>query len=234
MTEDVPAPGLGLEHCAREPIHTPGAIQPHGCLLAFDPCSLVVQQVSANVEAFLGHPPALLLNRPITNSLPRQANASLKRAMSRQENDRCFRLTVKGRQLESLLHEHEGMAILEIEPTGAHPLNDAVLHGPMRQLTTIRSLQALVEATAQRVRELTGFDRVIVYRFNHDCHGEVVSESRAADIESFLDCTTRSPTYRARPARFTYVTGSGAFRTRVTRPYRSCRACGRIPERRLT
>lgn len=38
-----------LSHCASEPIHIPGAIQPHGCLIAFDPASLVVLNASANL-----------------------------------------------------------------------------------------------------------------------------------------------------------------------------------------
>ena len=47
---------IDLEACAREPIHIPGAIQPHGCLLAFDPGSRIVRQASANAGAATSAP----------------------------------------------------------------------------------------------------------------------------------------------------------------------------------
>jgi len=174
-----------LEVCAREPIHTPGAIQPHGCLLAFDPSSLIVQQVSANVEDFLGLSPAALLNRPVTERLPPQTNQALLQALSSPQQDRFFSLNVQGRPLDALLHEHEGIAILEIEQAATHPLN-AVLDEPVRELTTIDNLPALFQATAQSVRQLTGFDRVVLYRFDDDGHGKVISEAKAEDVDSYL------------------------------------------------
>ena len=44
----------------------------------------------------------------------------------------------------------------------------------------------LLDTLAESVRELTGFDRVLVYRFDEDQHGEVVAEARADDLESYL------------------------------------------------
>jgi chemotaxis family two-component system sensor kinase Cph1 len=43
--------------CDLEPIHIPGAIQPHGLLIALDPRSLTVLQISANCAAYLGAAP---------------------------------------------------------------------------------------------------------------------------------------------------------------------------------
>ena len=39
---------------------------------------------------------------------------------------------------------------------------------------------------ARDVRALTGFDRVMVYRFDRDWNGEVVAEDRRDDLEPFL------------------------------------------------
>jgi len=49
-----------LDNCAREPIHIPGSIQPHGVLLACSGDDAVVTQVSANVEAIQSGGAALL------------------------------------------------------------------------------------------------------------------------------------------------------------------------------
>ena len=39
-----------------------------------------------------------------------------------------------------------------------------------------RGLQGLLEIAVQELRALTGFDRVMAYRFRHDASGDVVAE----------------------------------------------------------
>ena len=48
-----PAPDVTLDNCAREPIHLPGQIQPHGALVAFDPATGTVLHASANLGDWL-------------------------------------------------------------------------------------------------------------------------------------------------------------------------------------
>src|SRR3569623_1235263 len=53
MTTIEPAPKVDLTNCDREPIHIPGSIQPHGCLLACDVSARAVLRHSANAAAML-------------------------------------------------------------------------------------------------------------------------------------------------------------------------------------
>ena len=179
---------VDLDHCAQEPIHIPGAIQPHGCLMAFDPHTLVVHQVSANVEAFLGLSPAVLLNSPFTECLPRYLAELLLRALSGPSLVNPISIEVHAKRMDGVLHEHEGVGILEIELVAAAPvaLQHSAIDNALKQLSTIDDLHELVQTTVQVVRDLTGFDRVLIYRFDEDGHGEVVSESKADDIEAYL------------------------------------------------
>jgi light-regulated signal transduction histidine kinase (bacteriophytochrome) len=48
------------------------------------------------------------------------------------------------------------------------------------------TLPALAEAIAAQMRQLTGFDRVWVYRFHADWHGEIIGESMREGIEPWL------------------------------------------------
>ena len=48
------------------------------------------------------------------------------------------------------------------------------------------TLRALCDETARIFRELTGYDRVMVYRFDEDGHGEVFAERHRPDLEAFL------------------------------------------------
>jgi two-component system, chemotaxis family, sensor kinase Cph1 len=90
--------------------------------------------------------------------------------------------------LEALVHSHRGVGLIEIEPVPAtsHPhdwlqgLSDAV-----DALRSATGLEDLYQRMALRVKRLTGFDRVMVYRFDEDYHGQVVADARERGMESF-------------------------------------------------
>ncbi|MBP6671109.1 MAG: GAF domain-containing protein, partial [Gemmatimonadales bacterium] len=61
-----------------------------------------------------------------------------------------------------------------------------VLTAGLASLNAAPTLQALYDETVRVMRELAGYDRVMVYKFDPDGHGEVVGEARRPDLESFL------------------------------------------------
>jgi two-component system, chemotaxis family, sensor kinase Cph1 len=68
-------------------------------------------------------------------------------------------------------------------------------------------LQQLVDETVLRVRTITGFDRVMVYRFTEEWHGNVVAEARADHMHFYLHHFFRPRIYHRRPAQYFSVTG---------------------------
>src|SRR5690606_34851523 len=60
------------------------------------------------------------------------------------------------------------------------------VRGSIAALSRARSLTELYDVAAREVRRLTGFDRVMVYRFDADHNGEVVAEAKRADLNAFL------------------------------------------------
>jgi light-regulated signal transduction histidine kinase (bacteriophytochrome) len=103
---DAPAPAMNqplsitaLTECDREPIHIPGAVQPHGGLLAVDADSWRVTHASANLAAFIGVDAALALGQPLPTLLGADArNRSVMAATPRRHPGRkpsgCCRLSV--------------------------------------------------------------------------------------------------------------------------------------------
>lgn len=179
-----------LLDCAREPIHIPGAIQPHGCLFSVDRYSLLVQQVSANAESFLGLAPASILGRHVTEILGSHPCGLLLDAIARSTlvDVSPMRMELEGKQFDVSTHENDGTVILEFEPADVDHENSLLtgLDRALRQLARCDNFDQLVGVTAGTVRALTGFDRVMVYRFDSDGHGEVISEDRVEAMESFL------------------------------------------------
>lgn len=174
-----------LDQCATEPIHVPGSIQPHGCLLAFDSSSHVVVQVSANARAFLGTAAPDLLGRRFSDTLPSALTRQISEALS--DRSRAADTALQWEGLCAVLHEHDGIAILEAERAVAAPTSAVPdIGSALRHLSTVADLDTLLQSTAHLVRDLSGFDRVVVYRFDEDDHGEVVSEARSEDMTPYL------------------------------------------------
>ncbi|MGY1638219.1 SpoIIE family protein phosphatase [Geodermatophilus sp. SYSU D00742] len=81
--------------------------------------------------------------------------------------------------------------VVELEPArGPRPFSFPntyqAVRGTVGELNRASSLQDLYDITARAVRQLTGFDRVMVYRYDAEYNGEVVAEAAAPGLNSFL------------------------------------------------
>lgn len=187
MNPQAPAPpaeresaSADLSACATEPIHIPGAIQPHGCLLVAD-ASGVVSQASANAQQFLG-----LLQSPLGQPLRAVLGPVVEEIQQgRQDRDDGAEFALGDRRLWLTPHRNGPLTLVELEPAG-----DAVdaqqVQLALRRLAASTQQERLLQHAAEAVRLLTGFDRVIVYRFDDDGHGSVIAETRPLAMEPYL------------------------------------------------
>jgi chemotaxis family two-component system sensor kinase Cph1 len=182
-------PPLDLSGCDREPIHIPGSIQGHGALVAFSPSDLAVHQVSANLDRFVGVRPRDALGRPLEQLIGPEACALAAAAIADepQATQHAFRGTINGRSLDASVHRSGDLAILELEPavTAASEAL-AAFRTALVVLQRSTTLDSLCAAAAQRLRAMTGFDRVMVYRFEDEGHGQVIAEARSEELDPYL------------------------------------------------
>ena len=182
--EPTPPASPDLSACASEPIATPGSIQPHGALLAIDTASFRVVQSSLNAPAFLGIASSPL-GKTIEELLGPIASESLIRRSNAGKANESDYLMLDGRALQLSTHKSDGLAILEIERVSPVALTGE-LEVALADLSIAVDVDDLLTTTCRTVKKLTGFDRVVVYRFDEDDHGEVVAESREEQMEPFL------------------------------------------------
>ena len=179
-----------LEECGREPIHAPGAIQPHGALLVIDPASMEIVQASANTGVLLGRDAAVLLGRHLEALTGSEAVSKLQAVIAGGVEDapNPVALTIIGRAFDVILHQSGGLVIVEFEPAreGSDANLLALLHPAVKRLSTATSVSHVRAAAAREVRLLTGFDHVMVYDFHPDGHGEIVAEEHAEGITPYL------------------------------------------------
>ena len=184
--------------CEREPIHIPGAVQPHAQLLAVDAATLRIKACSDGIADVLGRVPAELLDVAAEAALPPLLVAGLvsARDRARVEHARAWRGLMRlgpgDRPFLVSAHEHAGTLIAEFEmaPERAEDYGAATALDAQDAMTHIRNAPSLVDAAtacAQHIRAMTGFERVLVYRFDPDWNGEAVAESRVEGYASLLE-----------------------------------------------
>ena len=180
-----------LDACAREPIHIPGGIQPHGYLLVLDPQALTVRQASANVEQILGaaFSPGAAIDGCVR--LDGELHDELKAWRAGEDNTILRRIALNGREPQLLGHKTAQGLILEFEEP-ALDAEAATLEGVYPQLMSYLSAPShadivnLCRTAAERTRAITGFNRVLVYRFDKDWNGEVVAEDGDGVLPSYF------------------------------------------------
>jgi chemotaxis family two-component system sensor kinase Cph1 len=171
---------VDLTTCDREPIHIPGAIQPHGVLLALDEQGRAAM-VSANVVGLLGVTPEDAIGRTLAELVGPELASALA--------DGAETATLGGAEVEVRQHRSGDRLVVEIEPvstTGQTRLSYQSTRGAMARLAQAPSVVDLAAQLAVEVRALLGFDRVMVYRFDEEWNGEVIAEERREDLNSFL------------------------------------------------
>src|SRR5690606_17088825 len=81
---------------------------------------------------------------------------------------------------------HDAGAVMEFEPVTA--TNDQPLEVARMLISRIRNIsnvEQLLERSSRLIHALLGYDRVMIYRFEEDGSGQVISEHKRRDLESF-------------------------------------------------
>jgi light-regulated signal transduction histidine kinase (bacteriophytochrome)/CheY-like chemotaxis protein len=188
-----------LDSCDREPIHIPGSIQPSGALVAFDPSLGSVLHSSTNLGRWLALGNLPVVGLSLSDLLGKPAYERVAQALAGRAGGPVRHEVVdlparpdagQPHALEALVHSHRGVCLLEIEPVAAASDSGDWLQGLSDTVDALRSasgLEDLYLRMANRVKRLTGFDRVMVYRFDKDHHGQVVADAHERGMPSFYD-----------------------------------------------
>jgi chemotaxis family two-component system sensor kinase Cph1 len=185
-----PAERERLENCAREPIRRPGSIQPHGVLVTADPSSWTVLQASRNCDTVLGVSADDLLGTSVAGLLGARAVERLSAVLAGARGAaNPVPVESQGRHFDAIVHRADGVVVLELEPT--LPDDDfasvPAVYAAVSRLRAATTRDELWADAARELQELTGFDRVMVYHFHADGHGQVVAEERAdPSMEPYL------------------------------------------------
>ncbi len=197
MADGEPVAGaVDLTACEREPIHVPGTIQPHGVLFNLRESDLAITQVSVNALDVLGVDAQNLLQQPLMQFVDDECTEHLRQALGLKNVAVVNPVRVELRNdqrsgFDGVVHRHGGALIFELEPRSTSEeryVQNAAnnIGGALELLQSTPDIQTLCETTAEEVRRITGFDRVMVYKFDPEWNGEVIAEAKAEETGSYL------------------------------------------------
>jgi len=163
-----------LEECVKEPIRTPGRIQSFGMLLVVDVATYTIVTVSENAAPWLGQSVSVL------------ASPTLEWSVTAETHGAPIRVEIGDETFDAVTHSLGDRVLIELEPTSGTPdLPTSSVVGAIRSLGMLSGADELRQAVAEEVKRISGFDRVMVYRFFEDGHGEVAGEASEPDMESY-------------------------------------------------
>ncbi|KAA0989903.1 ATP-binding protein [Dyadobacter aurulentus] len=182
---------VNLTNCESEPIHIPGSIQPHGFLFGVKKDSLKIEFSSENTQDYIGLTPDFLLGKSLYDIFTKEETKKFLDYSNATVIDSAkpFVFALNDISYNTTVHQSGETIILEFEPFPDGTLNLPNLYNQTRKFVSIMEkatyLKEMCQEIANETREITGYDRVMIYKFDADYNGEVIAESRREDIVSF-------------------------------------------------
>jgi two-component system, chemotaxis family, sensor kinase Cph1 len=190
---------VDLTNCDQEPIHISGHIQPYGLLLCLDSTSLQIEQIGQNIESALGHCVESLLGRPLSCLISNEQLESIRSRLQKWDEvtlpvSSSLDLKKNDGTSETWIghfHRCENQLILELEKIDPLASDSRSLLSILERSSSLilktNSEKQLCVVTAREIQRITGYDRVMIYRFDADWNGEVVAEAQnKTGMPSFL------------------------------------------------
>ncbi|XP_076928870.1 phytochrome B-like isoform X1 [Bidens hawaiensis] len=187
-----------------------GHLQPFGCMIAIDDFTFKVIAFSENARERLGFAPhsvpsierkeLLTLGTDVKTLFTPSSSVLLERAFRREItllNPVWVHSRNTGKPFYAIMHRIDVGIVIDLEPARAEDPALSIAGAVQSQKLAVRAISSLqslpggdinmlCDTIVRNVRELTGYDRVMVYKFHEDEHGEVVAESKRADLDPYI------------------------------------------------
>ncbi|KAK1317580.1 Phytochrome B [Acorus calamus] len=177
-----------------------GHIQSFGCLVAVTDPELRVIAFSANASDMLKLP--FFVGSDVRSLFDPSSARLLEKSASAREITLLNPLWIHSRSSSrrpfyAILHRIDVGIVIDLEPASTDDPALSIAGAVQSQKLAVRAisrlqsipsgdLALLCDSVVGHVRELTGYDRVMVYKFHDDEHGEVVAESRRPNLEPYI------------------------------------------------
>lgn len=179
-----------LTNCDQEPIHIPGKIQPHGFLIGLTE-DWTIDYCTDNISAYIAVSHMQALGKKFETVFGGKAQQQILNYIDSDTVQDVFPLEIEllEKKFQATIHKSGDIWVVEAEPQFDKQILADVYTQTIQfvaQMNNTKSLKDLCALVAEGTREITGYDRVMIYRFDEQYNGEVYAESLREDLEPFL------------------------------------------------
>jgi len=190
---------VDITNCDKEPIHILGKIQGHGFLIGINRKDQLINYISENTAAYIGDDPTKYLGKHI-DEIEVKMNISnygniLKLSQiimlglgNGFESLNPFYIEVDGKALNLIITDLDLTYLLEFEPCNYREEFDVqkTIGRSISAILAESRLHLMLKRAAIEIKKIIKYDRVMIYQFGDDGHGEVVAEEKNSDLKPFL------------------------------------------------
>ncbi|MCJ8210852.1 GAF domain-containing protein [Mucilaginibacter sp. RS28] len=187
------------EFCGSLPLHNINLIQPYGYLLVLQKEDFTVVQVSENTEELLNLPPADIINKSIERFLGKAQFETLKQKVATDATGKLplsfnFEVNTTNQRMLALIHIKEQYLIIELEKVAENTDRYFTevfqeIKYSMANIELAGSVQEVCDTAVRELRKLSGFDGIMMYRFDSNWNGTVIAEEKDEKLEKYLGYT---------------------------------------------
>ncbi len=182
--------------CGSLPIHLINSIQAYGALLVVNKIDFTIIQVSENIETFTGCKPEDLLKTLISNHITANQVDELRKVVDSKIAPKIplsltFSKCDDAFNLLAIIHPKDSYIIFELERV--HNAQEKTFVSiyqqvkfAMANINAATSTQEVCDTAILSLRNLSGFDHVMMYQFDEDWNGTVIAELKEDKPESYL------------------------------------------------
>ena len=182
------------EFCGRVPLNQTNLIQPHGVLLVIDQTDHSILQASENADAIFGTDVKDLVTSRFVDFLSDNHRRNLQQLLATKASGKLpFLFGVANHEYLSFVHLQQEFYIIEIDIRQRTPGNAdsfVSVYQPVKYVMAAIEAAATTEETcavvANELKQLSGFDKVMIYRFDEAWNGDVIAEAKEEEMESYL------------------------------------------------
>lgn len=182
--------------CGSVPLNQINLIQPYGILLVLDKSNYKIIQVSENIAEAVDQPAAAVVNTFLEQYITENQFAEFQQKLAdRLQFSVPFTLSFSGKEYLAVLHQQEDSLILEIEQQAVSSSENSFitiyqqLKFAMEAINHSATIVDACKVAAHQLKELSGYDKVMVYQFDKDWNGTVIAEELEDGMESYLGLT---------------------------------------------
>lgn len=185
------------DFCGNIPIHFINSVQPYGALLVIKKDTLEIIQASENISSIFLRPVSEVINSTVTTFISPEATAQIGQMLEKSTIEKIpAAWKINGKLYFTLSHIKDAYFLTEITvtPFNEHEQDSFVniyreLKYAMTGIEAATSTAEVCRVAADELKRISGFDKVMIYKFDDNWNGHVLAEAMEPGMESYLGFT---------------------------------------------